>query len=283
MAHHSYILFNGESFPADQNIIHHTNRAFRFGDSLFESIHCLGTRPQFLENHWARLSQGMKVLKMDPGKEFSLKSVDHNIEKLLNKNRIFKGARIRLSVFRDEGGLYTPEHNTISWIMESMPLDHEKFELNQKGLHIDIFDEVHKPVDILSNLKTGNALIYILAGIYRKENKLDDCLILNQYGRIAESISSNVYIVSGDTVITPPLSEGCIAGTMRHTMLDLISRAGYHIMERGLLEKNLLEAEEVFITNAVRGVQWIGAYKDKRYFNFCSRKLVPLLNATAFG
>lgn len=278
----NYICYNGEFLPAEGKFITHHNRAFCFGDALFESIHCLGTLPQFLDNHWARLSQGMKVLKMTPDKDFTLGFIKRTIEKLLNKNRVFKGARIRLVVFRDEGGLYTPDRNTISWIMESIPLEHEKFELNQKGLVIDIFDEVHKPVNSLSNLKTGNAIIFVLAGIYRKENNLDDCIILNQFGRVAECISSNIYVVTGDTIITPPLSEGCIAGTMRHTMMNIVSEAGYKLEERGILEKYLLEAEELFMTNAIRGIQWIGAYKEKRYYNFAARKLITCLNNVGF-
>jgi branched-subunit amino acid aminotransferase/4-amino-4-deoxychorismate lyase len=277
-----YICFNGEFHPAEEKLISHHNRAFCFGDALFESIHCLGTLPQFLDNHWIRLAQGMKVLKMSPQKEFTKEYIRQTIEKLLNKNRIFKGARIRLVVFRDEGGLYTPEHNSISWIMESIPLEHEKFEINQKGLVIDIFDEVHKPVNILSNLKTSNAIIFVLAGIYRKEHNLDDCIILNQYGRLTECISSNVYLVRGDTIITPPLSEGCIAGTMRHNISNIASSAGYRLEERGILEKHLLEVEEVFMTNAIRGIQWIGAYREKRYFNFASRKLTVHLNKLGF-
>jgi branched-subunit amino acid aminotransferase/4-amino-4-deoxychorismate lyase len=186
-------------------------------------------------------------------------------------------------VFRDEGGLYTPDQNSISWIMESMPLENEKFELNKKGLTIDIFDEVHKPVNILSNIKTVNAIIFVLAGIYRKENKLDDCIILNQYGRLAEFVSSNLYLVNGNTIITPPLTEGCIAGTMRVSMIKAASLSGYKIEERGILEHHLLDAEEVFMTNAIRGIQWVGAYKEKRFFNFAARKLIVRLNEQAFN
>jgi branched-subunit amino acid aminotransferase/4-amino-4-deoxychorismate lyase len=278
----NYICYNGEYVPGGEKHITHHNRAFCFGDALFESIHCLGTQPQFLDNHWLRLSQGMKILKMFPDKDFTRELIKLSIEKLLNKNRIFKGARIRLAVFRDEGGLYTPEHSTISWIMEAMPLEHEKFELNQKGLVIDIFDEIHKPVNILANLKTGNALLFVLAGIYRKENRLDDCIILNQFGRITECISSNIYLVTGNTIITPPLSEGCIAGTMRSNILKIAILAGYKTEERGILEKYLLDAEEIFITNAIRGIQWVGAYKEKRYFNFAARKLIISLNELGF-
>jgi branched-chain amino acid aminotransferase len=278
-----YILLNGKFYHTIENILSHQNRAFCYGDALFETIHCLGTQPQFFNLHWSRVSKGMEVLKMIPGIDFSAVTIQKYIEKLLTKNRIYKGARIRLEVYRDEGGLYTPENNTSSWLMESSPLEHEKYLLNTKGLVVDIFDEVHKPVNKLSNLKTTNALIYVLAGIFRKENDLDECFILNQYGRICESISSNIFIVNENKIITPLLSEGCIAGTIRHTVLSLAKEMGIETEERGLLEKHLLEAEEIFFTNAIMGIQWVGAYKDRRYFNFAARKLISRLNEAGFN
>ena len=236
-----------------------------------------------MQNHWLRLIQAMKILKMKTDKDFTKAIVESYIEKLLNRNRIFKGARIRLTVFRDEGGLYTPERDSISWILESSALETEKFELNQKGLHIDIFDGVHKSVNVLSNIKTNNALVFVLAGVHKRDNGLDDCLLLNQYGRITESISSNIFILLNKKLLTPPLSEGCIAGTMRHTIIGLANQLGYVVEERGILEKNLIEAEEIFLTNAIHGIQWVAAYKDRRYFNFVARKLIVELNDIGFS
>ena len=277
-----YFCHNGEFYLSGEKSLSHTNRAFAFGDALFETIHCLGTSPQFFQNHWLRLTKGMEILKMKSDKDFIKENLRSYIEKLLNRNRIFKGARIRLTVFRDEGGLYTPERDSISWLIESSALAIEKYELNHKGLHIDIYDGVHKPINILSNLKTTNTLLFVLAGIYGKENKLDDCLVLNQFGRITESISSNIFLLLDEKLITPPLSEGCIAGTMRHTIIELANQLGYVVEERGILEKNLFEAEEIFITNAIQGVRWVAAYKDRRYFNFVARKMIVALNEAGF-
>jgi branched-chain amino acid aminotransferase len=272
-----FICHNEKFLLSSENNLPHNNRALYYGDALFETIHCLGTEPQLLDRHWARLSNGMKVLKMNIDKGFTLDILHNYIVKLLNKNRIFKGARIRLTVYRDQGGLYTPERNTISWFIESSDLVYEKYMLNQKGLKADIFDDLHKPVNKLSNLKTNNSLIFVLAGLYRKENNLDECFILNQFGRIVESVSSNIFLVFEDQIITPPLSEGCIAGVMRNEIIDIASSENYSIKERGILERDLIEAEEVFITNAIQGIQWIGAYKDRRYFNFAAKKLLASL------
>jgi branched-subunit amino acid aminotransferase/4-amino-4-deoxychorismate lyase len=276
-----YIILNEKFHIASEPILSANNRAFCYGDALFETIRCLGTTPCFLDLHFNRLLKGMKILKMQVPE--NLHGIIHqSIEKLLNKNRIFKGARVRLTVFRDYGGFYTPEKNTVSWMLESISLDNEHFKLDSKGLKIDIYDAIHKPVNLLSNLKTSNSLIFVLAGIYRMENKLDECLIFNQFGRIIESISSNVFIVKNNTIATPSLNEGCIEGTVRYTVIDLARKNGYEVIEKGILEKNLVDADEVFLTNAIQGIKWVAAYKDRRYFNFTARKLINLLNLAAF-
>lgn len=273
-----YVCFNGEFIIAGEPVFTARNRAFAYGDALFETIFCLGTTPRFLEQHIKRLQEGMKVMGMISMPQLNKELLREQIVKLLNKNRIFKGARVRLTVFREEGGLYTPASDNVSWIIESTALSHEKFELNASGLVIDIFDQVHKPVNALSNLKTTNALIYVLAGRYKRLQGLGECMILNQFGRVAETISSNIFIYRNEVIYTPPLTEGCIAGTMRTRVLELAAQAGYRTEEKPLFEKEIHEAEEVFITNAIQGIKWVGSYKERRYFNFVTRKLLAALN-----
>jgi branched-subunit amino acid aminotransferase/4-amino-4-deoxychorismate lyase len=277
-----YILLDGKFYTAGEKVLSHKNRGFYYGDALFETIHCLGTQPQFFELHWHRLTRGIEILKMVPDKSFTAESIRKNIEKLLNKNRIFKGARVRLTVYRESEGFYSPEKDDISWLLETSALAQEKYDLNTKGFVISIYDEFLKPVNIFSRLKTTNALGYVLAAKFRKDNGLDDCLILNQYGRIAESISSNVFVAHGDTITTPPVTEGCIEGTMRQTILKIAANNGYKIIEKPLYEKDIVNAEEVFLTNAINGIHWVVAYKDRRYFNFIARKLSLKLNEMAF-
>ncbi len=277
-----FICHNEKFLLSSESSILHNNRAFCYGDALFETIHCLGTEPQFIDMHWARLLRGMKALKMDAVEGLSEEYFHSYIGKLLNKNRIFKGARIRLTVYRDQGGLYTPEKNSVSWLLESLALECERYELNHKGLAVDIFDEVHKPVNKLSNLKTNNALIYVLAGLYKSDNNLGECFVLNQFGRIAECISSNVFLVFENKIVTPPLTEGCISGIMREVIMEIIAGGKINLEERPILEKELIDAEEIFITNSIQGIQWISAYKDRRYFNFMARKLLLELNKRGF-
>jgi branched-chain amino acid aminotransferase len=193
-------------------------------------------------------------------------------------NKVGADARIRLTIFRDSGGFYTPDSNKFAYLLELNKLDDRQYVLNKKGLIIDVYDEVPKPVNILSNSKTSNALIYVLAGIYKNQNALDEVLILNQYGFLCESVSSNVFVVYDRKLYTPALNEGCVAGVMRQVVMRLAKENNIELVEAQINPDILNEADEVFLTNAARGIQWVMGYNHKRYFNRVSKFLNEKLN-----
>ena len=122
--------------------------------------------------------------------------------------------------------------------------------------------------------------MYVMAGISKQSMKLDECFILNETGNIIESISSNVFAVKNGTLYTPPLSEGCIAGVMRKQIIHLATENKILTFESPLTTYTLMNADEIFLTNSVQGVQWIGQFRDKFYTNkmaqFFNDKLIAL-------
>jgi len=203
---------------------------------------------------------------------------------LLNKNRIFGGAVIRLSVFRDTGTELMPESHGISFMIESRKLEHNQFELNEKGLTIDVFSIYTKASGPLSSIKNTNALLYLLACIDCKKNNLDDYLLLNENGKIVETTNSNIFLVSGNSIFTPGILQGCIPGVIREIIIDIAAREGYRINDQSSLTPSALEeAGEIFLTNAVDGIKWVGAYKQRRYYKKTAKLLIDKLNVRAFG
>jgi 4-amino-4-deoxychorismate lyase len=150
--------------------------------------------------------------------------------------------------------------------------------LNEKGWQIDIFEDHRKTLNKLSSLKSTNSLPYILAGIYKKEKKLDECIILNELGNISEAITSNIFIVYNGVFYTPSLNKGCIGGIMRKVIIDMVKEGGREVQECPLNPNALLRADEVFLTNSINGIRWVNAYRMKRYFNKASKLLVEQLN-----
>ena len=172
----------------------------------------------------------------------------------------------------------------ISYFCETEYIENDYYELNQKGLIIDLYKDLRKPVNILSNLKSSNSLVYIMAGMYAKENNMDDCILLNENNNLVEGISSNIFLIKGDKIFTPPLKDGPVAGIMRKQILKIADNYGLKIsFEDSLNENNLLEADEVFFTNAIQGIRWVLAFKDRRYFNNMAKQFVDKLNLLSFN
>jgi branched-chain amino acid aminotransferase len=274
----TYLNFNGSILPSDHPIFEAHNRGFRYGDGLFESMRFLKGKLKFPEMHIDRIQKGMKLLKFDNYSLIDTWFIREKTEELIRRNKVGADARIRLTIFRDSGGFYTPDSNKFAYLLELHKLDDSQYVLNKKGLIIDVYDEVPKPVNILSNSKTSNALIYVLAGIYKNQNALDEVLILNQNGFLCESVSSNVFVVYDRKLYTPALNEGCIAGVMRQVVMRLAKENDIELVEAQINPDILNEADEVFLTNATRGIQWVMGYNHKRYFNEVSRFLNEKLN-----
>ena len=274
----TYLNFNGSIIPSDQLIFEANNRGFRYGDGLFESMRFLKGKLKFAEMHVDRIQKGMKLLKFDNCSTIDNWFIREKTEELIRRNKAGADSRIRLTVYRDSGGLYSPDSNKFAYLLELQKLDDSQYIINKKGLIIDVYDEVPKPVNILSNSKTCNAMIYVLAGIYKNQNALDEVLILNQHGFLCESISSNVFVVYDRKLYTPALNEGCIAGVMRQVVMRLAKENNIELVEAQINPDILNEADEVFLTNAVKGIQWVMGYNNKRYFNEVSRFLNEKLN-----
>ncbi|HEY1008907.1 MAG TPA: aminotransferase class IV [Daejeonella sp.] len=273
-----FINFNGVIVPADQEILTASNRGFKFGDGLFESMRLMKGEVKFVDMHCDRITKGLKLLKMDSWAQVDTWFIREKVEELTRRNKTGPNARIRLTVYRDGEGLYSPASNKMGYALEASKLSEDYYAFNEKGLIIDVFDEITKPVNILSNLKTCNSLLYVLAGIFKSQNSLDEVMVLNNSGFLCESMSSNVFVVYDKKLYTPALAEGCIAGVMRQAVIRLARENDVELIEAQISPDILNEADEVFLTNAARGIQWVMGYNNKRYFNEVSRFLSQKLN-----
>jgi branched-chain amino acid aminotransferase len=200
------------------------------------------------------------------------------VEELVKRNRFGQNAGVRLTVFREADGLYSPASNQFGYTIEMTRSDENSYIHTAKGLIVDVYDEITKPVNKLANHKTCNSLVYVMAGIYRRQNSLDEAFILNHNGFLCEATSANVFVVFKKKIYTPALSEGCIAGVMRIIVMQLARENGMEVIEAQINPDILNEAEEVFLTNASRGIQWVMGFNSKRFFNVVSKKLLEKLN-----
>ncbi len=273
MRNNHYFNYNGIISESDDKVIGIQNRSFRYGDGLFESMRWENGNILFLKYHLERLHKGMEILKLEGEKLFDAFFIRQQVAQLVKKNNLYGSARIRLNVFRDGAGLYSPETNKAAYLLEVDALNAKVNSHNSAGLIIDIFKDHKKPITDFAQIKSNNALLYVMAGIYRKHHGLDDVILLNENGLLCEASGSNVFIWYRNTLYTPALSEGCVDGVMRRIVMEVARENDIDVIEAQINPEILNEAEELFLTNAVHGMQWVLGYQKKRFFNRLSKDL----------
>jgi branched-chain amino acid aminotransferase len=272
----AFINVNGKTVPADLPVLTADNRGYRYGDGLFETIKVKEGEVQLNQLHIERLFTGADLLQYDLPPFVTAVKLEEEIKTLCRKNNCEKLARVRLSVSRGSGGLYDGD-NKAGYVIECWPLEERLTRLNENGLVIDIFQDAAKACDVFANLKSASHLPYVMGAYYAKENKLNDSLILNTHGRIADSTIANVFVVKDGFLLTPALSEGCIAGVMRRHLLNQLVVAGYKVSETTITIQDVLNADEVFLTNAIRSVRWVKQCREKKYSNIITTEISRLI------
>ncbi len=272
-----YVFHRGEFILRNQATIHVDDRAHRFGDGFFESIRIANGKPQFLNGHFIRIQETIKALKIKP-LDFSLERLENEINGLLQRNSIFEGGRMRITFYRKSKGFYLPKENDLDYMIEVEAIPQNQFELNETGKIIDLYTDVKKDPNRFAGFKTLNAQLYVMASLFAEEKNWDDALIQNTKQAIIEATASNLFLVSNGVLYTPSLTDGPIGGTMRMNIINIALENKFKVYECTINPQNLLTADEVFLTNAIRGVEWVASYRSKPYQNAVAGKLIQLLN-----
>jgi len=259
-----FFVYDNKWYPAGTPVIGPGNRSLRYGDGLFETMKMSHGEIINQPFHFERLFKGLSMLEFDIPAYFTAAFLDKAIRQLAEKNKHTASARIRLMVARGDGGVFDPQDLRPHFIAESWSLP-QVAQLNDNGLVIDIFTGCQKNCDGYANLKSNNYLPYVMAGLFARKNQWNDCLVLNTAGRICDSAIANVFLINGHRIVTPPLSEGCVAGVMRRWMLEKFARQPYQVAEEPISINDLLAADEVFLTNAVFHLRWVKSFREKTY------------------
>jgi branched-chain amino acid aminotransferase len=253
------ICLNGKLLPVDKPALMVDNRSYRYGDGLFETIKVIGQNISLEKFHFERFFSGLDQMEFKVPASLTTENLKQQILLLCKKNKCNSLARVRLSVFRGNGGI-NESTDDLLYVIECWTVDSSINQLNENGLVIDIYPDARKSCDKFSNLKSANYLTYVMAARYAKENKLNDCLLLNTHERIADSTIANIFLMKDQKLFTPHLSEGCVNGVMRRYIMEQ-----YEVNETVLTSKDILSADEFFLTNAMYGIRWVKQFQDKTY------------------
>ncbi len=271
----NYVNLNGKITSAAETYIPVDNGAFRYGYGLFETMLVKEGKIGLLQYHMERLFGGLKQLYFEIPPLMTPEYLEKEVLQTVKKNKLDALCRVRLQLFAAGGGLFGLENKHPSFVIECFPLDENTLLLNENGLVAGIAAGLAKSMDSLGNLKSCNALIYAIAARQAKAHKWNDALICNTKGAIIESAIANIFWVKNVTVYTPPLKSGCVAGVMRRYIMEKIP-----VIEKDLSIEELADADEVFFTNAIKKIKWVGAIGNTRYSNSHAIEICNMVNPT---
>jgi len=267
--------YNGNLVAFEDVKITPDNRAYKYGDSVFETIKVINGKLVFWEEHYFRLMASMRMLRMKIPMNFTLEFLEKEILKTVKVTNSNTTLRIRLTITRKDGGFYLPLTNEIDYLIESREI---RF-LTKDNYKVDLFKDFYLYSGHLSTIKTNNKLIHTLASIFAKENDLDNCILLNERKGIVEATNATLFLIKGNTIKTPLLTEGCLKGIAREKVINIIeSNNDYDIEETVISPFEIQKADEVFITNSIIGIQPITNYRKKTFSTDISKKLAMSLN-----
>lgn len=274
------VNFNG-TLQDTTMLLSTTNRSFLYGDGVFETVKVVDGKVLFVEDHYFRLMSSLRIVRMKIPMIFTLEYFEAQLLSLVQALKIEDSARVRFTVFRNEGGYYTPTDSTVSFVIQASALPNKEYTCVSTKYEVDLYKDFLVTKHLLSTLKTNSKMIQITASIFAQENQLDSCLLINDSKNVVEATNGNLFMLMGNYLITPPVSEGCLNGIMRKQIMNLAKKIeGIEMVELPISPFDLQKADGLFVTNVIQGVLPISKYRKKEYESTICNQLVSLLNAS---
>lgn len=273
------ININGKIFKDSEAHLSVQNRGLAYGDAVFETIK-VNNKPLFWESHYFRLMASMRILRMRIPMNFTPEFLENQIMDLLASiPEQAVSYRVKITVYRASGGLYTPNSNNVEFSITAEALDSDLYIYKTNDFEIELFKDYLISPNLLSTLKTNNKVVNVLAGIFAKENNFQNCLLLNTNKNIIEALNGNVFLVKDNVIKTPPVSDGALKGIMRGQLIDIIKKSNnFELDVSSIFPFELQKVDEIFITNVIQGIVPVTKFRKKFYANEISKMLLKSLN-----
>jgi branched-chain amino acid aminotransferase len=277
------INFNGELVSQEVANVSYNNRGLNYGDAVFETLRVSAGKIFFWEDHYFRLMASMRILRMEIPMSFTLEFLESEILKTIQANSEGnKSFRVKILVWRKEGGKYTPISNDIAYLISCEELEAPFYTLNEKPYEVELFKDHFITSGILATLKSNNRIINVLGSIFARENDYSNCFLLNENKQVVEALNGNIFLVVGTKIKTPPLTDGCLNGILRKQLIAICKQLPqYSLEEASVSPFELQKADEIFITNVISGIQPISKYRKKEFKTNVAKELLAKLTVKA--
>lgn len=274
--------FNGSLLESKQIELPVDNRAMLYGDGVFETIRYSYGKLLFWEDHYFRLMASLRIIRIKIPIQWTPEYLSDQIQETLAANHLEKQpTRVRLTVWRKPGGRYLPDVHDPEFLITCHRLISDEYEAPENKVTVDIYRDIFKPANLLSNLKLIGSQLYVMASIFADENGLYDALLINDAKQVVESSKSNLFALYGTEVVTPPLTSGALRGVIRQRLLKALPDIGLKAVEKDLTPFDLLKADELWLTNAIVGIVPVNHYRSKTYSTLQALAAIRLLNEKA--
>lgn len=267
------------NIQSSSNLSIENNRGFLYGDAIFETVKVVNNTVLFAEDHYFRLMASMRICRMEIPMNFTLEFFEEQFLNLATLLNIAESCRARMTFFRDSDGFYNPTSNNVGFIVTAQKLDAKEYSVSNDFYEVELYKDFLISKHLLSTLKTTNKMINVTGSIFAKENDYDNCILLNDDKNVVEALNGNIFMKMGNSIITPPISDGCLNGIMRKQLIAIINKMeGYECVEKSISPFDLQKSDELFLTNVISGIQPITKYRKKEFGTDFSVALNILLN-----
>ena len=270
------INFNGKITDLSDQLIN--NRAFLYGDAVFETLIIFNDKILFWEDHYFRLMSSMRIIRLDIPDKYTPEFFRENIIKIHNNISQTGNSRIRINIYRSSGGKYKPEKNTPSFIISCESINYNTYKLNKGHYEVDLYKDYYLDNQLISSIKSNNKIINVVASIYASENGFDNCILLNKDKLVSEFINSNLFIIKDEKIYTPTLKSGCLNGVLRKNLFKILSSSSFELCEQDLSTFDITQSDEIFGTNIAQGIFSVTKFRKKDYDCSKTKKIITMLN-----
>jgi len=273
------VNYNGNIVPTT-GLSLEANRGFLYGDAIFDTLKVLDGKVLFSEDHYFRLMASLRIVRMEIPLYFTLEYMETEVLSIVAALNLSASARVRITFFRKPGGKYTPETNETEFVITAEPLETLLYVINESEYEVELYKDFYITKQLVSTIKTTNRILNTTAAIFASENGYNSCLMVNDDKNVIEALQGNVFMLTGNRLVTPPVSDGCLNGIMRKQLIEIAKKIeGIEFAETSISPFDLQKADEIFITNVITGIQPVTRYRKKTYKSDLSKELVKRLNA----
>jgi branched-chain amino acid aminotransferase len=243
------IYLNGILVDAQEAVVPVTDRAYLYGEGLFETMQATQGVIPFLPEHLERFFSGFDVLEFRPN--ISKAELEHAVYQTLRQNHL-QDAYLRIQLSRESaafGSLQAADRYNL--IIVAQPLNNEVEKYRREGVAAVLVPDYKIQTHPLSGVKSSNYSINLRAKAYAKKQNAQEAIFADAEGNLVEGASSNLFIWNGQSWITPPLNSGALPGVMRRVLISLMKTHDIPFEERTIAPQELAQAQEAILTNAI--------------------------------